>query len=129
MNHVRHHHGSAHALTGTGVGAAGDLQRRAAGDAVDGRERPEELEPGPEPRDVVGGAGEQGPRGRLLRAGHQPPQLPHLPPQRRAGRARRRPPPLALPRGRLRRLISSITRASAARGSEWGDEEAVMAAP
>ena len=63
MNHVRHHHGSAHALTGTGVGAAGDLQRRAAGDTVDGRERPEELEPGPEPRDVVGGAGEQGPAG------------------------------------------------------------------
>jgi len=72
-------------------------RRRGGGDVdvvVDGRECAEELDPGPEPHDVVGRADEQCPRGRLLPAGHQAPQLPHLlPAQRCAGRARRRTPP------------------------------------
>jgi hypothetical protein len=65
-------------------------------------EHPEDLDPRPESHDVVGGAEEQ-PVGRHRRAaGHQPPQLPHLPThQRRLRRtppappvARRAPPPL-----------------------------------
>jgi len=46
------------------------------------RERPEELDPRPEAHDVVGGTDEQA-LGRHRRgAGHQPPQLANLAPQR-----------------------------------------------
>jgi hypothetical protein len=72
----------------------GGLQRRRGGG---GAERREELDLGPEARDVVSGAEEQAPRGRVLPAGHQPPQLPHLPSERRPRRRRPPPPPTAAP--------------------------------
>lgn len=51
--------------------------------------RSEELDPCPEPDDVVGGAEEQAVGRHRGAAGHQAPQLPHLAPQRRCG-----PPPV-----------------------------------
>lgn len=76
------------------------------------RERPEELHPGPELRDVVGRADEQPVGGHNRRPGHQPPQLPHLPPHRRrppaTARAQRPPPPGDLHAERISRAINEM---------------------